>query len=61
MAIKPRCDDCGQELQEFGAILLGPPDKNNKVKKLHICQACYQKIVSKLGTTASAAKLQNGN
>jgi len=45
MAIKPICDRCKKELTEFGAILLSPPDRNNTVKKLHICKACYQKIV----------------
>lgn len=43
MAIKPTCDFCGKELREFGAILLGPPDKNGKVEKYHICVGCYQK------------------
>lgn len=44
MTIKPICDKCKKELQEFGAILLSPPDKDNKVKKFHICKNCYEKI-----------------
>ena len=44
MAIKPTCDKCGEELKEFGAILLSPPDKQNKVTKFHICKKCYGEI-----------------
>lgn len=39
--ISPKCDMCGKELIEFGAILLGPPDRDNKVIKEHICKRCY--------------------
>jgi len=38
MAIKPRCSICKCELFEPGAIVLGPPDKEGKVKKYHICR-----------------------
>lgn len=41
MAIKPTCDKCGNELLEFGGILLSPPDKENKVVKFHLCKNCY--------------------
>lgn len=41
MAIAPKCDKCGQELTEFGALLFSPPNENSEVKKLHVCQACY--------------------
>ena len=44
MAIKPICAICGKELEEFGAILLGPPDENNKVEKFHLCKECYEEI-----------------
>lgn len=44
MAIKPKCNKCGEELDEFGAILLSPPDENNKVRKFHICKDCYYEI-----------------
>ena len=44
MAIKPKCDLCKKELKEFGAILLSPPDKNNNIKKYHLCNDCYKKI-----------------
>ena len=44
MAIKPNCDKCEKELLDFGAILFGPPDKDSKVEKFHICKECYEKI-----------------
>src|SRR5690242_12451274 len=39
MAIAPRCDvvTCGRELEEFGALLLSPPDNQGFVKKYHLC------------------------
>lgn len=43
MAIKPKCDYCGNELTEFGAILLSPPDENNQVVKYHVCVDCFEK------------------
>lgn len=46
MAIKPICDKCKKELVGFGAILLGPPDKNDKVKKFHLCKSCYRNITN---------------
>ena len=42
MAIKPKCDKCKEELKEFGAILLSPPDKKSTVKKFHLCKKCYR-------------------
>ncbi len=46
MAIKPICDKCKKELQEFGAILLSPPDKESKVIKFHICKICYEGMIA---------------
>lgn len=40
--IAPKCEMCGQELQEFGAILLSPPNRDNMVVKEHICVKCYK-------------------
>jgi hypothetical protein len=39
--IKPICSKCNKELQNFGAILLSPPDNNNFIIKKHICRECY--------------------
>lgn len=44
MTIKPICDMCKKELNEFGAILLSPPDKENKVKKYHLCKTCFSQL-----------------
>jgi uncharacterized protein with PIN domain len=44
MAIKPLCDKCKKELEDFGALLFSPPDKEGNVKKFHICKECYHKI-----------------
>ena len=44
MAINPICDKCGLELEEFGAILLSPPDADQKVRKIHLCKKCYKQI-----------------
>lgn len=44
MTIKPICAICDKELEEFGAILLSPPDKSGKVEKFHICRECYGEI-----------------
>ena len=45
MSIQPTCEKCSQELSEFGAILLGPPNENSEVLKLHLCQLCYADIL----------------
>ncbi len=44
MTIKPICDSCKKELNEFGAILLSPPNSENKVQKYHLCKECFEKI-----------------
>ena len=43
MGIKPICDKCKKELDDFGAILFSPPEGHN-VKKFHICKTCYNQI-----------------
>lgn len=44
MAIRPVCDKCGDELEEFGAILLSPPNEKGEVKKTHLCVGCYEVV-----------------
>ena len=39
--IKPICSLCKKELDDFGGIILSPPDDNHKVEKYHICKLCY--------------------
>lgn len=48
MAIKPTCDKCGEELKDFGGILLSPPNEKSEVKKYHLCKACYAAIAEDL-------------
>lgn len=45
MAITPICDICKQELKDYGAILLGPPDTHGRTRKYHLCQTCYEQLV----------------
>lgn len=44
--ISPNCAICNKELEDYGAILLSPPNKNNDVKKSHICKDCYNRLKS---------------
>jgi len=46
MSISPVCDKCKEELKDFGAILLGPPDSQDMAHKEHLCVSCYQEIKS---------------
>jgi len=48
MAIKPLCDKCCNELTDYGAILLSPPNNSSEVKKFHICLNCYKDIEAEL-------------
>lgn len=50
MAIAPKCDKCGKELTEFGAILFSPPNDKSEVKKFHICVNCYHEILKEMQT-----------
>ena len=47
--IKPTCDikGCGKELDDFGAIILSPPNGELVLKK-HICKKCYFGKIAKL-------------
>ena len=47
--IDPKCNRCGDELEEFGAILLSPPDEDGKVRKDHLCVDCYNSICTGIG------------
>ena len=39
--LKIKCDICGKELNEPGALLFSPPNKYI-VHKYHICKDCYK-------------------
>lgn len=51
MTINPKCYKCGKELDDYGGILLSPPDSDGNVKKLHLCKKCYKVIQSQLDKT----------
>lgn len=49
--ISPNCDNCGNELKDFGGILFGPPDDTVLYKgkipmtpKFHLCVKCYTEV-----------------
>lgn len=46
--IKPVCSRCGKELDDFGAILLSPPDSKGMVKKIHLCRSCYGEVLKSI-------------
>jgi hypothetical protein len=46
--IRPICDKCKEELDDFGGILLSPPNEKSEVKKFHICKKCYEKMEKEL-------------
>lgn len=48
MAIAPKCDSCGTELTEYGALLFSPP-RDRDVKKYHLCVACYEHMTRDAG------------
>jgi uncharacterized protein with PIN domain len=48
MTIKPICDKCNKELEDFGALLFSPPNEEGNVKKFHVCKECYNKISDSL-------------
>jgi hypothetical protein len=43
--LKPKCKRCKKELKKYGAILLGPPDKDDKAKKIHLLQCPQENIM----------------
>jgi ribosome-binding protein aMBF1 (putative translation factor) len=55
MAIQPKCEMCGKELEDFGAILFSPPDEESKTLKLHLCVNCYKKVFKKFKYKPSSA------
>lgn len=58
MAIKPICDICAQSLNDYGAILLSPPDKKSKVTKYHLCKECFKSVL-KINKVTVKNKYQN--
>lgn len=48
MAITPKCDSCKTELTGYGALLFSPPDRQNTVKKFHVCKSCYNGMLKNI-------------
>lgn len=44
MVLDVSCDDCGDPLEEKGAILFSPPE-DQIVEKTHLCRGCYRDII----------------
>ena len=43
MAIQPTCSACDEELDEPGAILIGPPE-GEIARKSHLCTTCNDEV-----------------
>jgi hypothetical protein len=49
--IKPKCDKCGEELQEYGGLAFSPPETlpdgspGCQVYKIHICAKCWKLLL----------------
>jgi len=50
------CAKCGTELEQRGALLIGPPDADDKCKKEHLCTKCYGIVKLKVGGVPVAPK-----
>ncbi len=44
MSLNIKCDKCGKELDEPGALVFSPPSNNKDVMKYHICKTCWAKL-----------------
>jgi hypothetical protein len=48
-----RCDKCGGELREPGALIFSPPTtKQWLVEKYHVCADCWPAVLALLKETA---------
>lgn len=51
MSISPICDICHEQLLDYGAIVLSPPEGgcgSGFVYKFHVCQNCYNNHIQPL-------------
>lgn len=42
--MKIQCSDCGEDLEEPGALVFSPPDKADYCQKLHLCVDCWEDL-----------------
>lgn len=58
--MKVTCYVCGKTLPDPGAVIIGPPFKNNQdmsvltVHKYHICLACWEPLIKALENMGEA-------
>jgi len=45
MTLHINCARCDKEIEEPGALLFSPPDKDGKTIKTHFCVPCYKNII----------------
>jgi len=38
------CVRCGNTLSKQGALMFSPPDRDQRVRKIHLCSACWEMI-----------------
>jgi len=49
VSLEIKCDCCGKDISDPGALLFGPP-KDKQVSKTHICVTCYEILKELLKT-----------
>ena len=47
--IEPACHKCLKELEDYGAIVLSPPERDGRCDKYHICKKCWEKLLDFMG------------
>lgn len=47
------CAECGQELDEPGALVFGPP-VDGRVEKFHVCVACWRPLTGPVSVVLTA-------
>ena len=57
--IRVHCDRCHTELYHPGALLFGPPDSRDAVRKRHLCSRCYVTLIDAEGRAQQASGNHN--
>lgn len=45
MSIRSNCDFCRKKLKVLGGLLFSPPHSDGDVRKYHLCQSCFKRIL----------------
>jgi hypothetical protein len=56
--IAPICIACGEELTEFGGLLLSPPTPEGFCWKRHLCVECFKGVEDMFAMIRRANKLK---